>query len=102
MRRRNGAGKGLQARQSVSTFAKCLLVSVLPKPLPLRMVSHAAARFCETLPLSPDSPVRNALLLQRFGVQSSVKVFLHERKKVHFIPILFEIGVFYLNNPWAL
>ena len=55
--------QGLQARQSVSTFAKCLLVSVLPKPLPERMVPHAAAHFCETLPSSPDSPVRNGLLL---------------------------------------
>ena len=60
-------------------FAKCLLVSALPKPLPLRMVSHAAARFCETLPSEPDTPVRKALILLRIGVQNPTHVFLNDQ-----------------------
>ena len=60
-------------------FAKCLLVSVLPKPLPVRMVSHAAARFCETLPSEPDTPVRKTLILLRLGVQNPAHVFLDDQ-----------------------
>ena len=60
-------------------FAKCLLVSDLPKPHPVRMVSHAAARFCETLPSEPDTPVRNTLILLRLGVQNPVHIFLDDQ-----------------------
>lgn len=59
-------------------FAYCLLVSDLPKPLPVRMVYHAAARFCETLPSEPDTPVRNTLILLRLGVQNPAHVFLND------------------------
>ena len=78
MRRRNGA------ESSFASKAKCLhFCKMLVGERSVRMVSHAAANFCETLPSEPVAPVRNALLLLGVGVQNPVCVFLHDQKKAH-------------------
>ena len=60
-----------------------LVGGVVPKPLLFTHgVSHAAARFCETLPSEPDTPVRMALILLRLGVQNPAHVFLDDQLRL--------------------